>query len=86
MAVDIARLRPVYVMGEVRAPGSYEYHPNLTVLNAAALAGGFTYRANRKKVDITREDANNVQTVHENVLVSAPVRPGDVIIVQERFF
>ena len=81
VSVDIASLQPFYILGEVRAPGSYAYSPNLSVLNAVALAGGFTYRAHRKKVGVSRggEDAMMVSLDHD-------LKPGDTIIVKERFF
>ncbi len=44
-------------MGEVNQPGSYPYRAGLNVLNAAALAGGFTYRADEGDIEISREAA-----------------------------
>jgi hypothetical protein len=43
-SVEIARYRPIYVTGDVGAPGEFPYRPGLTVLKALALAGGI-YRA-----------------------------------------
>src|SRR5215470_11890397 len=37
--------RPFYIVGEVTKPGSYAYVAGITVINAVALAGGFTHRA-----------------------------------------
>jgi protein involved in polysaccharide export with SLBB domain len=44
VTVAVAKLagNMVYVLGEVRAPGSYEVLPNATVLQAIARAGGAT--------------------------------------------
>lgn len=39
--VTVIRWRPVYVLGDVREPRSVEYTPDLTVLKAVTLAGGF---------------------------------------------
>ena len=36
-------------------PGQYPYVPNMTVENAVAIAGGFTPRASKDKVTITRK-------------------------------
>ena len=54
----------------------------MTILNAAALAGGFTYRANEKKIEITREGAGEPRVMPPETIV----QPGDVIRVKERFF
>ncbi len=37
-----------FVTGEVLKPGTYEFHPGVSVLEAIALAGGFTDYASRK--------------------------------------
>jgi protein involved in polysaccharide export with SLBB domain len=42
VVVEIAAYRPVFVAGDVSRPGSYEYHPGMTVLHAISLAGSFT--------------------------------------------
>lgn len=42
VAVEIARYRPVYVLGAVRTPGAYPFQPGLTVLQAIGLAGGMS--------------------------------------------
>ena len=81
VSVDIASLQPFYIMGEVRAPGSYSYTSNLTILNAVALAGGFTYRANRRKVSVSRGGEGEA-----TVPLDHGLKPGDTIIVKERFF
>ena len=38
--VDIAQYRPFYILGGVERPGSYEYRPDMLVVNAIAIAGG----------------------------------------------
>jgi polysaccharide export outer membrane protein len=41
VSVRIAELRPLYVLGDVRTPGAYQYRYGSTVQSAIALAGGF---------------------------------------------
>jgi protein involved in polysaccharide export with SLBB domain len=85
VSVEISKYRPFYILGEVRVPGSYPYVNNMSVLNAVAVAGGFTYRANKKRVEIMRtheEDAD----VDKDQPVDTLVVPGDIILVKERFF
>jgi polysaccharide export outer membrane protein len=80
VSVEILSYRPFYVVGEVRRPGSYPYVDGMTVMNAIAIAGGFTYRAQEKEFTIQRSSssagANQV----------TKIAPGDVIVVRERFF
>lgn len=40
IALSVATFRPVYVVGDVRNPGSYPFEPDLTVEKALGLAGG----------------------------------------------
>lgn len=47
----------LFVTGEVRESGTYEYLPGMTVLQAVALAGGFTDYASRK-VKVIRKTEN----------------------------
>ena len=48
--VEVALYRPYYILGEVKKGGEYPYRLGLTVMDAVASAGGFTYRANENKV------------------------------------
>ena len=41
ISVDVAEYRPVYVVGDVKTPGSYPFEMGMTVLQALAVAGGF---------------------------------------------
>lgn len=84
VSVEIDRYRPVFIMGEVGAPGQYSYVPGMTVQKAVAAAGGFTPRANQTNVDITREINGEVMT--GRVVTSDPLLPGDTIYVRERLF
>ncbi len=84
VSVDVLNYRPFYIIGEVKRPGSYPYVNGMTVVNAIALAGGYTYRAKENEVLITRaRDAERKQEPadHETVVL-----PGDVIEVPERFW
>jgi protein involved in polysaccharide export with SLBB domain len=84
VSAEIIEYRPYYILGEVTKPGQYNYLVGLTVSKAVATAGGFTYRANTKRVFITRDGGNQEEEV---VLTAAsPVGPGDTIRVGERYF
>ena len=83
VAVEIETYRPFFVFGEVTFPGQYPYVPNMTVENAIAIAGGFTPRASKDKVTITRK----VQGAPSRFVLPLgyPLRPGDNIAVSERW-
>lgn len=40
IALNITTFRPIFVLGEVKSPGSFPYYPGLTVEQAIGLAGG----------------------------------------------
>lgn len=84
VSVEVIGYRPVYVLGEVREPGSYPYSANLTVVNAIAMAGGYTYRASRKKIVVIR--ANDPEKEKRSAKEQEELAPGDVVEVHERFF
>jgi polysaccharide export outer membrane protein len=84
VSVDVLNYRPFYIYGEVNQPGSYAYVNGMTVVNAIAMAGGFTYRAKKSRVEIIR--ANDPSKSPEEAGRDTYVFPGDVIEVPERFF
>jgi len=81
---QVTNYRPFFILGEVSKPGSYPYVNGMTVLNAVALAGGFTYRAKEDGAVIVR--ANDPQKAEQPAPQDTRVKPGDVIRVPERFF
>jgi polysaccharide export outer membrane protein len=82
--IEVLHYRPIYVYGEVRQPGAYEFTGKLLVVNALSLAGGYTYRARKDGMTVIRDadPARNAILVTE----TTPVGPGDVIYVPERWF
>ncbi|NLS12488.1 polysaccharide export protein [Vibrio sp. SM6] len=84
--VSVTGFRSVYVNGEVKKPGGYEYQPGLTVDKAIALAGGFTDRASRNKVFITKADSADSDDTKIKVRLSAKISPGDILVIEESFF
>lgn len=84
VSVQVLNYRPFYILGEVKNPGSYPYVNGMKVINAVALAGGFTYRAREDQIYITR--ANDPKRTRQIATQQTVVLPGDVIKVPERFF
>ena len=83
VSVEVLNYRPFYIIGEVEKAGEYPYTSGMNVLNAVAVAGGFTYRANQTQVYIAR--GGNEETAY-SVNQSVQVLPGDIVRVPERFF
>jgi polysaccharide export outer membrane protein len=82
ISIELTNLRPFFILGEVEKRGSYPYVNGLTVAQAVAIAGGYTYRASRTRITIQRVGAPHEEAAKEN----DPVYPGDIIRVPERFF
>jgi protein involved in polysaccharide export with SLBB domain len=84
VSVVVSKHLPVYVVGEVTKPGSYDWADDLRVINAVALAGGYTYRAEKGELKVIRfDDPAKVETPVDQ---AAQIGPGDTIVVPERWF
>lgn len=84
VSVQVQKYRPFYILGEVTRPGQYEYTPGMTVLSAVSVAGGYTFRAGRKSVVITRNLDGTPR--RGTARPEAVVQPGDTITVPEAWF
>jgi polysaccharide export outer membrane protein len=84
VSIEVEIYRPFFIMGEVIAPGQYPYVPHMTAETAVAIAGGFTPRAYRRDITLDRPAAGGV--VRRSVPPLTRVRPGDTIIIKERWF
>lgn len=84
VSIEVLSFRPFYILGEVNKPGQYPYTNGITVVNAVALASGFSYRANQKKVFIRHAGATSEEEVPLTSMTM--VAPGDTIRIAERYF
>lgn len=84
VSIEVISLRPFYIRGEVRLPGSYPTFPDFDVFKAIATAGGLTPRAVKGKYIIYRGTRENRREIAADD--ATPVFPGDSIRVKERFF
>jgi protein involved in polysaccharide export with SLBB domain len=82
--VAVIRYRPIFILGEVQKPGVYEFYNGITVLNAVAYAGGYTYRARNSKITVVR--AGSAERKAEPVSEGSLLQPGDIIMIPERWF
>jgi polysaccharide export outer membrane protein len=82
----------VYVTGEVNKPGALPLPTGqMSIIQAIAMAGGFTDFANKKDVRILRKSASGMQTLRFNYKDAIddesrreplPLLPGDTVIVR----
>jgi polysaccharide biosynthesis/export protein len=87
VSVQIVAYRPISVLGEVNHPGQYPYQPGMKMLDAVALAGGFTYRAvTDHAADWRSEGVPSGQALEGKIDPSSVLEPGDVITIYERYF
>ena len=84
VSAEVAAYRPIYVLGEVNMPGRYDYVLGLTVLGAVASAGGFSYRADEKRVFIKSPEEPG-ETEYRTT-PDLQVRPGEIVRVEARSF
>lgn len=79
-----------YVIGEIAKPGEYELTTDITVLQAFAMAGGFTEWADKDKIIILRREGGQEKRIpvsykeivkgknpEQNILIQA----GDTIVI-----
>jgi polysaccharide export outer membrane protein len=84
VAIEVESYRPFFILGEVSTPGQYAFVPRMTVEAAVAVAGGFTPRAYRDEIRIDRPHAGGILRI--TVPPHAWLRPGDTIVIDERWF
>jgi len=92
VSVEVAELHSyrVYVMGEVTRPGEFTPRAQITILQAIALAGGFTRFASPDRVIIVRRDAYGERRIpfvyaqvvdHGHLQENLPLQTNDTVVV-----
>jgi polysaccharide export outer membrane protein len=84
VTVDVETYRPFFILGEVTTPGQYPYVADMTVEKAIAIAGGFAPRAFKQTVELTHNAQG--RQIKSEVPLGYPLRPGDTVLVKERWF
>ena len=81
----------VFIQGEVRRPGRYLLTEEMTILQAIALAEGFTDWADKRGIRVLRtvgedtlEERVNFKKVEERRAPDLPLAAGDVILVKRK--
>jgi polysaccharide export outer membrane protein len=94
VSVKAYNSKRIEVLGEVQKPGSFPLEPNMTLLRAISLAGGFSSIANRDKIIIRRRmkggktvaDTVSAEDISDNRIPDVPLQAGDSIDVKQRVF
>ncbi len=86
----------IYIIGQVKSPGSYTIpEGEITLVGAIGMAGGFTRIAARNKTRIIRleDGVEKIIEVKVDAITEAgkkiqdvQIKPGDIIVVPESFF
>jgi len=94
--VFIEKIGKVTVLGEVARPGTFELKDKISVLEAIAMAGGFTNIAAINRTRIIREDPDSkkrIIRIHVTDITNAgrkdkdlELLPGDIVYVPETLF
>jgi polysaccharide export outer membrane protein len=82
--IFVPRAETVYVFGQVKNPGAYGVQMNTTVLQALSLAGGVTEHGAMNRIKVIRIAKGSKKEL--KVKLTDTVRPGDTIIVPQRYF
>ena len=84
VSIQPVKLRPFYVLGEVKNPGEYQYRAGMSVLAAVSVAGGYTFRAQQRYVVINR--SVNGKLIAGRAGQADMIQPGDTVKVYEKWF
>lgn len=86
VTIQVISFRPFYILGEINRPGEYPVATGLTLEQAVASAGGYTYRANTKRAYLKRANEAEEELVEIRGAKPIIVRAGDTIRIRERHF
>lgn len=84
--------KKVNVLGQVQHPGTFDWQEGMTIIQAIALAGGFSPLADRNQTQLTRTTASGeevsvvvpVEEIEEGRQSDIPLQPNDRISVPQR--
>jgi polysaccharide export outer membrane protein len=82
--VVVPRGEKVFLLGEVRSPGSYSIRQGTTLLQLLALGGGVTERGATGRTKVVRTVAGKRKELKLNL--DDAVQAGDTIVVPEKYF
>jgi polysaccharide biosynthesis/export protein len=83
--IFVRRAPMFYIYGEVQRAGTYRLENEMTVMQALSLGGGVTVRGTERGIKVARRE-NGGPIAKREVQLSDPVKPDDIIYVQESLF
>lgn len=85
--------KKIYVLGQVKQPGTFVYEDGMSVVQAITLAGGFTGLAKSNGIYVTRIVGEKekqievpVEDIGQGLARNFVLRPGDIVYVPESMF
>jgi polysaccharide export outer membrane protein len=82
--------RKIFVLGQVKNPGTFPYASGMNVVEAVALAGGFSATANRNYVVVTRDVGGSerripvpVGEISKGLAANLELQSGDIVYVPD---
>ncbi len=86
VSIQVVNFRPYYILGEVNRPGEYPASTGLTLEQAVAAAGGYTYRANTRSAFMKHATETSERPVEVRGNAAIIIQAGDTIRIRERHF
>ena len=86
VSIQVLAFLPFYILGEVAHPGAYPVTTGLTLQQAVAAAGGYTYRANLRRAFFKHADEASERPVNPRTDRNIFIQAGDTIRISERHF
>ncbi|MCB9734511.1 MAG: polysaccharide export protein [Deltaproteobacteria bacterium] len=82
--------KKVFVLGEVKNPGTFPFAAGMSIVEAISLAGGFLESANTNYVVVTRRTAEGeqripipVEKITQGLAANFSLQPGDIIYIPD---
>jgi polysaccharide biosynthesis/export protein len=83
VSVEVSTYRPFFIEGSVANAGQYPYVWGMTARAAVATAGGFAQYADRGKVNVYRRVGKAM--TKQVIGLDEPIKPGDTVVIRERW-
>lgn len=81
----IPKAKQIYVYGQVNRPGVFKLERNMSIMNAIAIAGGFSQIADKSDIKIQRKDDNgDVKEIDADM--KSKLEADDVVYIDESMF
>ena len=92
--VFVPQAEYVYIIGEVKKPGSYKFTENITILETITMAGGFTPIASPNKTRVIRVEEGEERTISVRMkdIIKGErskdivLKSGDIVVIPESLF